>query len=119
MERIDIKTATRIVRWASAIGLAVAAVFLLVMAIIVRYFDYMKAKPRKFMIELLVVSIGTSLPIFYLAHTRRSSFKRATRDFVLITVYGALLWVLCEVAGVNSTLFPEKPRAVPFFDLLN
>lgn len=94
-----------------------ATMFLLTMALLVRYVDYMRARPWRFIKELLVISVVTSMPIFYVAYKRRSSYKRATRDFLVLTLTGAALWVLFELAGVNSTIFPPRERNVPYFDL--
>ena len=117
MFKLDILKAAEIVRWGTVFGSVVAAVFLGVLAALARYTDYMRAETGRFLLELFVISVVTAVPIFYVAYTRRSSYRRAARDFVLLTLTGAALWLLFELAGVNTVLFPPKARAHSLFDL--
>lgn len=114
---LDIATASRIVRWTVAICLALGALFLLVMGLLVRYTTYMRAKPIAFLLELFMISVIASLPIYFVAWARSSSYARATRDFVITVLYGAALWLFVELAGVNSELFTTLKGRVAFFDL--
>ena len=98
---------------ATLVGIGCILVALLVMAIIVRYTTYISQYPVRFVIEVLAVSVFASLPVFLIAKYRQSSYKRAFRGYLLLTLKFGLFWILTELAGINAVLFPvRKPKGL-------
>ena len=108
MFRIEVEDAKGMITTVTLLGMAIAAIFLTVMAISVRYVDYIADNPGLFALELTIVSVVASVPIFYVAYVRDSSYRHATVSFLVLVAKFALLWLLMELSGVNSLLFPPR-----------
>lgn len=100
---------SRLVAIATLSVLAAAAIALVVLAALVRYVDFIVAHPYKFAIEVIVLSVGSSLPIYLAAHNRKSEYKAATLHLLILAAKLATFWVLMELSGVNSVIFPMRP----------
>lgn len=103
---LDPAGSSRIVAIATLAILAACAAALVVMAALVRYTAFIRASPLVFAAEVLVLSVGSALPIFLAAHNRGSARNRATLwHFLILSAKLAVFWVLLELAGVNTVLF--------------
>jgi hypothetical protein len=105
-------TASGIIRVATVVALLIAVVFLVVMSILVQHTEFIVRRPMRFVFEALLLGVCGAAPIYYIAYSRKSSYKRATRDFILLILKFAVFWVLFELSGVNSVLFPMKRSAL-------
>ena len=109
---MDKESVTDVVKVITLVVLGIMLVILIVMAALIRHTDYIREKPFNFLLELVAFGVLTATPIFLVAYNRKSSYKRATRDFVLLALKFMVFWVLTELAGVNSVLFPMKKKAL-------
>lgn len=101
-------TSSKLVAIATIVIIGAAAAALVVMALLVRYTDFIVAHPLRFFFEVVVISIGSALPIYIAAHNRNSEYRIATWHLLLLAAKLAVFWVLMEVSGVNSVLFPPR-----------
>lgn len=83
-------------------------VYLIILAFAIRNTQFMVAHPWRFVIEVILVGIVSSLPIFWVASNRGSSYTRAARDFGLLTMKLGIFYILLELAGINAYLFPPR-----------
>lgn len=111
MYQLGIHEARQLISTVTVMTLVAAVVFLAAMGFLVRYVDYMAARPWAFALETLVISVGASIPLFFVAWARDSSHRRAAIGVLALTLKLALFWVALELAGVNSYLF--RPRGAP------
>jgi hypothetical protein len=112
MYRLDVHDARKLIETTTVIVVGVSVVFLGTQALLVRFTEHIAAHPGSFLSELAFVSIVASVPIYYVAYVRSSSYKRATLSFAVLTLKIAAFWVLMELAGVNSFLFPARASSV-------
>ena len=82
--------------------------FMLVMAVLVRHVDDIRAHPGRFALEILLVCLGACVPYALIAIMRRASYRRLLFDTALLSVKLAVAWVLFEIAGFNLLLFPAR-----------
>jgi hypothetical protein len=109
---LNTTTAGGIISTATIVGMLIATVFLGVMSLLVQHTDFIMSRPWRFAFESLLLGVCGSIPVYYVAYSRKSSYKRATRDFVLLILQVAVFWVLFELSGVNTLLFPMKRTAL-------
>ena len=107
MWKIDKRLSYKICRYALLSLVIIALVVLTTLSIFVRDVEYILSYPKKFLVELIVIGILSAVPVYLIARTRRSSYKRATRDFIILVIQFIIFWVLTELSGVNSYLFPR------------
>ncbi len=96
----------RLVSIGLLVGMVLFGIFLIITSSIVRYVDDIKAHPRRFVGELLLVSLGFAVPYVLIALLRRSSTRRLPLDTLLLTAKLIVAWVLFELSGFNTFLFP-------------
>ena len=108
MGSADGHTSLKLVSIATVTTVLVVFVILLVMAIIVHYTDYMTEKPFAFIFETIAVGVFASIPIFIAVHNRMASYKKALRDFMVVSLKFSIFWVLMELAGINAVVYPRK-----------
>jgi len=108
MWALEKSISTRIIKYLTAILFGIAGVILLVLSIFVRETNYIRRKPWKFVLEIVVLGVLSAAPIYLVAKNRKSSYKRATRDFVILVVQFVVFWILMELSGFNEYVFPEK-----------
>jgi hypothetical protein len=108
MWKIEKKLSYKISRNTILFLFIIAGVTLSILSIFVRDVEYIIKYPFKFCVELVVIGILSAVPVYLIARTRKSSYKRATRDFFVLVLQFILFWVLTEISGVNSYLFPRK-----------
>lgn len=111
MLTIDKYLSYKIAKYSTIILFSIAAIILIIFSILVRDVSYIRKYPIKFVLEMILVGVLSSIPIFLIAQSRKSSYKRATRDFIVLTVQFILFWVLAELSGINAYLFPIKKQA--------
>lgn len=88
-------------------------VFMIVFGILVRYTEFIKKNTGRFVTETLLVSIISAIPLYIAAYNRDTRVKIVTIQFVLLASKIALFWLLMELSGVNSVLFPSKQPPSP------
>lgn len=90
-----------------AVGLLVCAgLYFGVMAGVVRYVDNIRDHPWRFVLELVLISVGVVVPYVIVYLMRGGRVKRLPLDVVLLTVKFAAGWLLFEISGVNHSIFP-------------
>lgn len=105
-------TAAHIIHVTAVVAIVSTLIFLIVMSILVQHTEFIISRPYKFMFETLLLGLCGAAPVYYIAYSRKSSYKRATRDFLLLMCKFAIFWVLFELSGVNAILFPMKRSAL-------
>ncbi len=76
-----------------------------VFAAIVRFTDYMRAHPWRFVMEILMLSIVSSVPIMFIGALRQTQDKKFMIEFAILAAKIGVAYVLTELAGVNNYLF--------------
>ncbi len=107
MFRLPQAKAGKLILIVSLITIILGAVFMAVMACLVRYTAYMILHPYLFAFEVLLVSLVTAIPIFWIAHTRHAYQRRTLYDAAFLGFKFAILWVLFELSGTNATIFTK------------
>lgn len=107
---LDPSGSSRIVSMLTLIVLVAAVAALVVLAIMVRYTDFIVTHPWRFVAEVVVLSFGSALPLFFAAYNRASAHSTAAWNYVLLSAKLAVFWVLMEISGVNSVLFSTPAR---------
>ena len=87
------------------------AVFMVVFSVLVRYTQFMTSHPVRFAIETVLVSFLSSIPLYIAAYNRNTRIKVATVQFLILMLKIAVFWVLMELSGVNSLLFPSRAQS--------
>ena len=89
-------------------SLLVALVVLAVFAVLVRHTLVIRLHPFRFVAETVLVALLGSLPVYFIAANRAASMKATTLGFVFLAAKFASFFVLMELAGVNTILFPSR-----------
>jgi dipeptide/tripeptide permease len=105
---MDAAQSYTIVSWGTLVGLAVSVLVLLVLAISVRYTDFITAHPWKFAMETAAIGVFAAAPIFLVARHRDGLSFGSVAEFAILAVKFIIFWVLFELAGVNATFFADK-----------
>jgi hypothetical protein len=108
MYQMDASSAHAAIRVATLISIGGLALFLVVMAILVRYTQHMRAKPWSFAIETAAIGVFAAVPLYLIAYNRHSSYWRVTLSSAAVIAKVAGFWVLMELAGVNDYIFPVR-----------
>lgn len=95
----------KITYYGSSIILGIWVIFLLVMAFAVRFTEFVVNNTGTFILETLILSTLTALPIFIVIFTRGASKKKTTIDFFLIYLKVMVFWILSEFSGLTDRLF--------------
>jgi hypothetical protein len=108
MEKLDQSVSRRIIRYTVIISTVIITIIFLALSIVVRETTYITAHPLKFMLEIAVISLLGSLPVYLVAKNRMTSMKVATKHFILVVLHFVVVWLLAELSGFNNYVFPRK-----------
>lgn len=93
-------------------SLGIGVVLLVITSIIVRDYDFIVKHPLSFTLELLVLSVVSSLLICVVfLRTRNIPVKDVFAWFIAITVKFALFHILFQLSGVYTVLFQPVMKA--------
>ncbi len=98
----------RLLKLAMLYSLLTALAILAVFAMLVRHTLVIRGNPIRFASETVLVALLGSLPVYYVASNRNTSMKATTLGFAFLAAKFASFFVLMELAGVNTILFPSK-----------
>lgn len=92
-------TLNKISFWVALGLLAVYAVYVLIIAIVFPYFQFVVEKPFAFIMELILVPTLTCLPIALIAYHRNVNFKNGAILVIALWIKLLIIHVLLEISG--------------------
>lgn len=94
--------------WALLVGTLVCAGYLLVIACVYPYTDFITKRPLAFLAEMLLVATLSCIPIAIMMYHRNSTFGQGCLVVLILWIKLIVLHVVFEVSGFYEWAFRAK-----------
>lgn len=88
-------------------GIIVGFFLLFIMSIVVHDTKFIEENTNRFMIELVLISVLASIPIFYIGYGRDASLTTSTINFILLVIKFGLFHLGMQLSGFYTNMFEE------------
>lgn len=107
---IDLPTAFHIFEYLLLAVFAVFAVCLLILSIVIHDTSFITSHPFVFLIELIVVAVGTALPVFVFGWSQKIESPFVNILFWAFAIKIGVFHILCHLSGFYRYFFTGKVR---------